>query len=92
MVTRLSVRVTPNAKTNQIIAISQGTIRVKVRAPAKGGKANAELIQFLSDLLRCRRSQIEIVQGETTRNKVLEIYNTNPEETWRQLKKAQSGS
>jgi uncharacterized protein (TIGR00251 family) len=88
MVTRLSVRVTPNAKSNQIIAISQGTVRIKVRAVAKGGKANAELIYFLTDLLDCNRSQVEIIQGEKTRTKLLEIRDSDPEEISRKLKKA----
>jgi uncharacterized protein len=91
MPTTLNIRVTPNAKANQIIAISEGTIRVKIRAAAKDGKANAELIHFLSGILDCRRSQFEIVKGETTRNKVVEIQNSNPAEIWPKLKKAISG-
>jgi uncharacterized protein (TIGR00251 family) len=87
MVTRLSVRVTPNAKANQIIAISQGSVRIKVRAVAKDGKANAELIYFLSDLLDCHRSQVEIIKGEKTRTKLLEIRDSDPEEISRKLKK-----
>ena len=88
MVTRLSVRVTPNAKANQIIAISQGTVRIKVRAVAKDGKANAELIYFLTELLDCHRSQVEIIKGEKTRTKLLEIRDSDPEEISRKLKKA----
>jgi uncharacterized protein (TIGR00251 family) len=87
MVTRRSVRVTPNAKSNQIIAISQGTVRIKVRAVAKDGKANAELISFLTNLLDCHRSQVEIIKGEKTRNKLLEIRDSDPEEISRKLKK-----
>jgi uncharacterized protein len=88
MVTRLSVRVIPNAKSNQIIAISQGTVRIKVRAVAKDGKANAELVYFLTDLLDCHRSQVEIIQGVKTRTKLLEIRDSDPEEISRKLKKA----
>ena len=88
MVTRLSVRVTPNAKSNQIIAISQGTVRIKVRAVAKDGKANAELIYFLTALLECQRSQVEIIKGEKTRTKLLEIRDSDPEEISRKLKNA----
>ena len=88
MITSLSVRVTPNAKANQIIAISQGTVRIKVRAAAKDGKANAELIYFLTDLLDCHRSQVEIIKGEKTRTKLLEIRDSDPEEISRKLKKA----
>ena len=88
MVTRLSVRVTPNAKSNQIIAISQGIVRIKVRAVAKDGKANEELIYFLTALLDCHRSQVEIIKGEKTRTKLLEIRNSDPEEISRKLEKA----
>ena len=88
MVTRLSVRVTPNAKSNQIVAITQGTVRIKVRAVAEDGKANAELIYFLTDLLHCHRSQVEIVKGEKTRIKLLEIRDSDPEEISRKLKEA----
>lgn len=88
MVTRLSVRVTPNGKSNQIVAISQGTVRIKVRGVAKVGKANAELIYFLTDLLDCHRSQVDIIKGEKTRTKLLEIRDSDPEEISRKLKKA----
>ena len=45
MLTRLKVRVTPNARKNMVVSWTEDEIRLKVRAPALEGKANAALIE-----------------------------------------------
>lgn len=46
---------------------------VKLKAPPVEGKANAELIRFLSEALHCPKRQIVLLRGETNRQKSLEI-------------------
>jgi uncharacterized protein len=64
MLTRLKVRVVPDARRNEIAGFFQGEVRLKVRASAQEGKANAEVIRFLAELIDCQRSKIAIKQGE----------------------------
>jgi uncharacterized protein (TIGR00251 family) len=88
MVTKLSLRITPNARANQLLAISENVVRLKIHAPAQDGKANAELIRFLGELLDCRKSQITIVSGATARDKIVELRNTEPNAVWQKLQQA----
>jgi hypothetical protein len=65
---------TPGAKHNEIDGfLEDGTIRIRVIAPPVEGKANAALIEFLSSVLGVRRTAIEIVAGEKSRNKLVTI-------------------
>ena len=70
---RLRVRVTPGAPHNEVTGYAEGVLRVKVAAPPVKGQANKELIAFLSDILGIRKSQISILKGESSRDKVLAI-------------------
>jgi uncharacterized protein (TIGR00251 family) len=54
-------------------------LRVRIKAPPVEGKANAYLIKFLSKHWKIPRSQIEILSGETRRNKRLRILNPTAE-------------
>ena len=85
MLTRLKVRVVPDARRNEIAGFFQGEVRLKVKASAQEGKANAEVIRFLAELIDCQRSKIAIKQGEKSRNKMIEITDVNPEEVQRKL-------
>lgn len=85
MLTTLKVRVVPNARRSELAAISQDEVRLKVQAPAQDGKANAELIRLLAQLIDCHKSSIAIKRGEKSRNKIIEIAGVSPEEVGRKL-------
>src|SRR6266850_3518449 len=85
MLTTLKVHVIPNARRNELSAISREEIRLKVRAQAQDGKANAEVIRFLAEFIDCRKSRIAIKKGEKTRIKIIEIAGINPEAVWGKL-------
>ena len=73
MLTRLKVRVTPNARMNAVVACTADEVRLKIRAPAVEGKANTALIEYLAELIGVPRSKIRIKLGEKGRTKVIEI-------------------
>ncbi len=70
---RYSVKVVPNAKKPEVIVIDAQNIKVKVDAKAEGGRANARLIEILSEHFSVPKSSIVIVHGATSRTKVVEI-------------------
>ncbi len=76
----LHVRVTPNASRNEVMGYAEGVLRVKVTARPIKGAANKGLIDFLSEALGVRKSQIGIVRGEASRDKVLTIEGLTPAE------------
>ncbi|MEJ5313283.1 MULTISPECIES: DUF167 domain-containing protein [Anaerolinea] len=72
----ITVRVTPRASKNEIYEIlDDGTIKIRLTAPPVEGKANQALIDFLSEVLDVPKSSLEIVAGETGRDKIVTILN-----------------
>ena len=69
----LRLRVHPNASRNEIAGFIEGVLQVKVAAPPVRGKANRQLINFLSKSLGIRKSAIKIVNGDTSRHKIIAI-------------------
>lgn len=72
---RLSLRVTPRASRNTVQSPEGGggLLRVHVTAVPEGGKANAAVLKLLAKALGLPKSRLTIIQGETGRDKVLEI-------------------
>ena len=76
----LAIRVTPRASRNEIAEIlSDGTVRVRLTAPPVEGKANEALIKFLAKVLGVAPSRLEIVAGETGRDKLVSIVDMDVE-------------
>ncbi len=69
----LDLRVVPNAGRNQLAGVHGAGFKVKVRAPAVDGKANAALIDFLAEALGLRASRFRLVSGEKSRTKRVAI-------------------
>jgi len=82
---KISLRVYPNASRNEIVGFTDGVLRVKVSAPPTKGKANRELITFLSRLLGVGKGSVNIIKGYTTRNKVVAIDGLSREEVMKRL-------
>ena len=82
---KVTVRVYPNAARNELLGSIDHVMQVRVSAPPVKGKANKELIAFLSQLLDVNKSQISIVKGQTARNKVIAIQGLSQEEIARRL-------
>ena len=70
----LTIRVTPRASRNEISAVlDDGTVKVRLTAPPVEGQANEALVKFLGDVLDIAPSRIEIVAGQTGRDKLVTI-------------------
>jgi len=71
---KLTVFVKPNARENKVDGwVDEHTVKIKIAAPPKEGRANLELIRFLSDRLGIAKSTIELVRGQTMIMKQLEL-------------------
>ncbi|MDK2980053.1 MAG: uncharacterized protein PWQ55_400 [Chloroflexota bacterium] len=70
----VNVRVQPSAKKDEISGwMDDGTLKVRVRGKPVEGKANQSLVNFLSKALGVSKSNIEILSGDKSRNKRLQI-------------------
>jgi uncharacterized protein (TIGR00251 family) len=65
----LHVRAQPRARKEGIKGEHGGALKVAVTAPADCGRANQALIQVLAEALGLKRSQIELLSGQTSREK-----------------------
>jgi len=68
----VEIKVIPNPKKRAKTRTPAG-ITVRLTALPLEGRANDELIRYLSDVLKVKRSAIRILKGEKDRRKVLEI-------------------
>jgi uncharacterized protein (TIGR00251 family) len=77
--TAFAVRVVPRSAKNKIVEImSDGTVRIHLTAPPLEGKANRQLVEFLAETLQIKPSQIDIVGGEKSKNKLVTIQGITP--------------
>ena len=86
----LRVHVVPNAKRDCVVGELTtaspsrgghvGAIKIKLRAPAVEGKANAALVRFLAEQMKLPRHAIVLQSGQRSRDKVLRIDGLSEEE------------
>ena len=84
------MRVYPNAARSEVIGFTDEVLQVKVAAPPVKGKANKELIAFLSKALGVSKGSITLVKGQTSRNKVIAIDGLNTGDIIKRLSPKQS--
>jgi len=70
---KLLVRLIPNAKQSEIVGWEGQTLKVRIAAPPIEGKANEALIKFLADSIGCAPSEIQILKGQSSKNKLLDV-------------------
>jgi hypothetical protein len=70
---KISIRVKPNAKENKVEKTGRNQFSVWVKAAAKEGKANKEVIEVLAEHFKVPKSCISIITGLTSKRKIVEI-------------------
>jgi len=79
------MQIQPNARRNEVLGFEYGVLRVKIAAPPVKGKANRELIDFLSKLLGVSKGSITIEKGLTSRRKLVMIEGLSQAEVTKRL-------
>ena len=69
----LKVRIIPKADRNKIMGLHDSMLKVLVTAVPEKGKANAALIKFIAKTLGIAKTSVQLVAGETARNKILSL-------------------
>ncbi len=69
----IAVRVQPRSRREEISAVRDGVVVVRVGAPPLDGRANDAVLRVLADWLGVRASNLTIVRGERSRDKLIEI-------------------
>jgi len=71
----LSVQAQPGSRRNGITGVHDGRLKVAVTQVAEKGKANQQVLALLADALQLPKSQLSILQGETSSRKSILIRN-----------------
>ncbi len=67
---KLQIKVSANSKKNSI-EFFDDYIKLKISKPAVDGKANKEIIKYLSEILNLPKNNIQILNGEKSSLKML---------------------
>jgi len=74
----LRIKVIPKSAKNEVTEILEDdTIKIRIKAAPEKGKANEELIKFLSKELNIDKSRIKILCGKAEQLKLIKINGLN---------------
>ena len=82
---QLSVKLLPRASANEIGAPLGDELRIRVTAPPVDAAANQALVELLARQLDCSRGRVELVRGQKSRHKVIQLHGFTPEEVLQKL-------
>jgi uncharacterized protein len=71
----LRIKVQPKASKDEFCEVMGNCLKVRITAPPVDGKANQHLIKFLAKQFNVNKSQIELLSGETNREKRFKIIS-----------------
>ena len=69
---KIRVKIKPNSRTEELSQEGDSFI-VKVKEPPREGKANQAVIKLLAQHFGVPQSQVRIISGLRSRNKVIEV-------------------
>jgi len=69
---KIQVKVKPNSRTEEVSQEGDSFI-IKVKEPPKEGKANQAVIKLLAEHFGVPQSQVRILSGFRSRNKIIEV-------------------
>lgn len=82
---RLTIRLSPRASREEIAGERDGVLLVRVTAPPVDGAANEALVRLLAKQLRVAKGAVQIVSGDTSRTKTVEVDGLDEAELRRRL-------
>lgn len=76
----LAVRAQPGARCNEVAGVRDGALLVRVTQAPEKGKANKAIAEVIAKSIGLRRSQVELLSGETSRQKRFLVRNLTVDE------------
>jgi uncharacterized protein (TIGR00251 family) len=89
---QIHIKVKPGSKLNHLLKDAAGNWVMKVKAPPVDGKANDEVIRFLSEILKIPKSAITLKRGQSNSYKTLDVGILSEEEIRRRMEGGVRGS
>jgi hypothetical protein len=85
VLTRVRLRVAPGATRAGVVGRHGDAWKVRVTAPAEGGRANDAVVRLLAETFKLPRSAVTLVSGHSARDKIVELTGIEPEDIDRRL-------
>lgn len=79
------LHVQPRARRPGPAGLHGGALKLRLKSPPADGRANAEAVGLLAELLGIPRSRVELVRGFTSRDKLAAVSGLTAEEVERLL-------
>jgi len=76
----IKVKIVPGSSKNKIIGAYNDALKITITAPPVEGKANKKCIAYLAKYFDIAKSKIEIISGQTSKNKLIKIYDISQKE------------
>jgi uncharacterized protein len=86
--TRLRVRVAPGARRVGVAGRVGELWKLRVTAPAEGGRANDAVVRLLAETVGLPRRSVALVSGHGAREKVVDLEGVEAAEVERRLEEA----
>jgi uncharacterized protein (TIGR00251 family) len=86
--TRLRLRVSPGARSAEVIGRHGEAWKVRVAAPAEAGRANEAVVRLLADALALPRDAVRLVSGHGARDKIVQLAGLDSTQVERRLSRA----
>src|SRR5512132_3846616 len=71
--TRVRLRVSPGANSAHVVGRHGEAWKVRVAAPAEGGRANDAVVRLLAETLSLSRNAVTLVSGHGARDKIVQL-------------------
>ncbi len=71
---KIAIKVKPNSKEEAVEPVNKNEFILRVRAPAREGRANEAVIELLSEYFSVPQKRVMIIRGHKSKNKVVEIF------------------
>lgn len=83
----IKVKIAPGSSKNKIIGVYNDSLKITITAPPVEGKANKKCIAYLAKYFDMAKSKIEIISGQTSKNKLIKIYDISQKKFLEKIKK-----
>jgi uncharacterized protein len=86
--TRVRLRVSPGANRAHVVGRHGEAWKLRVAAPAEGGRANEAVVRLLAETLSLPREAVMLVSGHGARDKIVELTGLDSTHIERRLSSA----
>jgi len=79
----LNIKVEPRSSRAGIVGPYGDALKVKLTSPPVEGKANKELIEVLAKEFRITKKDVEIISGQSSKNKIVRLTGVSSIDDWK---------